>query len=92
LICACQGKNERKSGALPGKDSARPVLRPFGSAKAVYILSRRIYEHVEFIVNAEQANAVVFTQTSTIGNVNEYITDTKKAALAAFLRMRKLSR
>jgi len=43
-----------------GKDSARPVLRPFGPATAVYILSRRIYEHVEAVFNACITMQVMF--------------------------------
>jgi len=44
-----QGKNRRKSAAYMDKGSARPVLRFFGPAKAVYILSRKIYEHFEAV-------------------------------------------
>ena len=52
------------------KDSARPVLRLFRPANAVYILSRRTYEHFEFIFNAEEANVVIFTQPRPIDEIS----------------------
>lgn len=55
-----QGKNRQKSASYLGKDSTRPVLGPFGPAKAAYILSSRIYAHVETVVNAVITMQVIF--------------------------------
>ena len=55
-----QGNNRRKSAVDVGKDSAGSVLRPFGPANAVYILSRRIYEHFEVVINAGMTMRAIF--------------------------------